>query len=237
MSRKHKKRDRVTGQYSKDAYDVEFDDVNDAALKEIETLEDIDDGWDGGTFSMGAKTGGTTLTGASGTTTFKFKKCYHPGIKPFMELDGVNLAGAQGWELTGWEADLIIDLGNNKIGDGGQPFVKSLGKWIELEKYVIKKADVLKLNWTDQGVPPVGKEFWSALWAKVKDGGYKRVCVCCVGGHGRTGTLLAALLIVIGGYDDLAAVQFIHDNYCDQAVESQEQDKYLMELAKSCKER
>ncbi|MEK0324908.1 MAG: hypothetical protein QQN63_04310 [Nitrosopumilus sp.] len=62
---------------------------------------------------------------------------------------------------------------------------------------------------------------WMA--AELKKG--KSIHVGCVGGHGRTGLVLAALVKYVDGTKD--AITWIRKNYCDSAVESSEQIEFL----------
>lgn len=55
----------------------------------------------------------------------------------------------------------------------------------------------------------------------------KRVHVGCIGGHGRTGLILAALLHLDGEADPIAKAR---DVYCKKAVESAAQVNYLVKL-------
>jgi hypothetical protein len=54
----------------------------------------------------------------------------------------------------------------------------------------------------------------------------KKVHVGCIGGHGRTGTLFAALVKVMLGEED--AIQYVRDGYCKKAVESKAQVDFLV---------
>jgi protein-tyrosine phosphatase len=54
----------------------------------------------------------------------------------------------------------------------------------------------------------------------------KRVHIGCIGGHGRTGTVLSALVAHMTGEKD--AIQYVRKNYCKKAVESETQIKFLM---------
>jgi len=54
----------------------------------------------------------------------------------------------------------------------------------------------------------------------------EKVHVGCVGGHGRTGTLLAALVKVMLG--EKAAIDYVRTNYCKKVVESEAQIAFLM---------
>lgn len=53
----------------------------------------------------------------------------------------------------------------------------------------------------------------------------KKIHLGCIGGHGRTGTVLAALVKVITGEAD--AISYVRKNYCEKAVESTEQVRFL----------
>lgn len=54
----------------------------------------------------------------------------------------------------------------------------------------------------------------------------KKVHVGCIGGHGRTGTFLAALVKHLNG--NLDAIAYVRKNYCEKAVESKSQVQWLM---------
>ena len=55
----------------------------------------------------------------------------------------------------------------------------------------------------------------------------KKVHCGCIGGHGRTGTFLAALLSVVAGEVD--AITYVREHYCKKAVETAEQVKFLQQ--------
>lgn len=50
----------------------------------------------------------------------------------------------------------------------------------------------------------------------------------CIGGHGRTGMFLAALVYHITQRKD--AIEFVRENYCKKVVETQEQVEFLVKL-------
>lgn len=52
-----------------------------------------------------------------------------------------------------------------------------------------------------------------------------KIHIGCIGGHGRTGTVLAALVKHMTGVDD--AITYVRDNYCKKAVETSEQIEFL----------
>ena len=51
--------------------------------------------------------------------------------------------------------------------------------------------------------------------------------VCCAGGHGRTGVILAVLMFLLTNVKDI--IEYIRKNYCEKAIETYSQMLYLME--------
>lgn len=77
------------------------------------------------------------------------------------------------------------------------------------------------------GVPENWAEFLDVLIEELKSG--KHVLVYCMGGHGRTGTLIASLIALLEPetQDPIAAARARH---CDHAVETLAQAKGIFEL-------
>jgi len=76
------------------------------------------------------------------------------------------------------------------------------------------------LDWPDFGVPNDLDAFRRQLanvLSRARQG--ETVEVGCLGGHGRTGTLLACLAIA-AGVDPAEAVGWVRHNYCESAVET-----------------
>jgi protein-tyrosine phosphatase len=135
--------------------------------------------------------------------------------------DGTTLSGASRYELNRYGVDLLIDCGVDVSNNG---FVKGCPAGFEKLKSFGVVPNVLKLDWPDRGAPPVGLDFWREL-RRLFQGGWN-VVACCLGGHGRTGTCLAALLIEDGmsAKDAIGQVRTVH---CVDAVESKAQEMYL----------
>lgn len=70
---------------------------------------------------------------------------------------------------------------------------------------------------------PRFKKMIAWLAGQIKEG--KKVHAGCMGGHGRTGLVLAALAATFGHKD---AIQYVREHYCTKAVESQEQVDFLV---------
>lgn len=181
--------------------------------------------------------------------------CTHYGVVPVFKVllgEGKSLsiyAGAKR-ELVFTGMDLYIDL-------TGSP-KKSLGKFLTfsapgpavegdalesfraLEKNQAAYSYVpptLSLTWPDRGVLDVDVDFWRDLWDSLRDLAAARedletsVVVACEGGHGRTGTFLAALGLVSGALiPHPGLLKTLRASYCQRAVESQVQKDFLEEL-------
>lgn len=165
-----------------------------------------------------------------------YKSCTHEGKEIVYEYNGKKIY-ASSWnglkEYSGdWE--LIIDLaGNVRPSPGASPFIKKisserfnslLGHTIQAETRVIP-SEVLALDWNDMGIPPVTYDFWVELWRMMP----ATTVVACMGGHGRTGTCIAALMIV-SGLDYWTTLETVRKQHCDKAVESLKQEQYLHAL-------
>jgi len=121
--------------------------------------------------------------------------------------------------LTGWplqsEKEHVI------------PF-QELSKWKKKYKTDYKYKEIC-LNWPDMGVVNLPKEFWLDL-IKLFDKKKSKVLMFCIGGHGRTGTAMAVLMVLGLGYTPEKAVAWVRDNYCKQAIETWKQINYVYSM-------
>ena len=85
------------------------------------------------------------------------------------------------------------------------------------------------LDWPDMGVLEIEdlKHVVSYL-ANVIDIGVE---IGCMGGHGRTGTLMALVMVQLG-CDAEEAIQTIRTDYCDKAIETKKQENLIKAFAK-----
>lgn len=88
--------------------------------------------------------------------------------------------------------------------------------------------EAIIVHWPDMGV------IWCWLLASLvrkitADASHKRVEVGCVGGHGRTGTLLAAIIMNVERLGPKAAIKEVRRRYCERAVETALQEQLLAE--------
>jgi hypothetical protein len=82
--------------------------------------------------------------------------------------------------------------------------------------------EVLSLRWPDMGVISFPLSFWQQVLKMMPE----KTCVTCLGGHGRTGTVMVALAIA-GGQSYYDALKAVREAYCYKAVESLSQVQYL----------
>lgn len=159
------------------------------------------------------------------TTTTSYKQCEHDGLTLIYQCkNGAKLYGAGKFGLHKNLHDVIIDLAGNVHQES---FVGGSRKFHVLKKYVrYHQPEILNLDWEDYGLPPVGMRFWRTLLELIEG---KDVTVCCWGGHGRTGTAIASLMVA-DGVPPTDAMRHIWKVYCEKAIETLSQENYLFEL-------
>ena len=84
----------------------------------------------------------------------------------------------------------------------------------------------LSVEWPDGRVPDIRRKEWRRLVEdlKVFNGD---VLIHCIGGHGRTGTLLVILGSLSGALKDVDPVLWVRNKYCVKTVETEAQILYL----------
>jgi hypothetical protein len=87
------------------------------------------------------------------------------------------------------------------------------------------------LDWPDFGVPKRAHEadtLIGEVFCRAKRG--ERVEVGCIGGHGRTGTVLACMA-VLAGVPASQAVKWVREHYCPRAVQEPSQEYWMERFA------
>jgi hypothetical protein len=93
------------------------------------------------------------------------------------------------------------------------------------------KGQFVVYPWPDLGAPRDPRRFARALrWLLGQATEGRRVEIGCAGGHGRTGTTLAGLL-VLQGLSARSAIRRVRRAYCEEAIESREQEAFVRDLA------
>lgn len=118
-------------------------------------------------------------------------------------------------------------------GSCSHPVVKDADVYIGFDmsmprterSYPWKKGQEFLFKITDFQAPENPEEFKKLVfWAKTQLEAGKKIHCGCIGGHGRTGTFLAALVSQFG---ELDAINYVRKNYCQKVVESNAQVKFL----------
>lgn len=182
-----------------------------------------------------SKTGGSmhgsywSGTGSQGASDWcKFK---HEGTSAmaYVELDDktkVHLHGAAKPDLDFGafaQPHLLLNLTGSSVGTKNI-ILKTPQGW-SLDEHALTIDEIL-LDWPDRGVPALRASFWKAIWQGVIDKKITRIIACCLGGHGRTGTTLAALLVA-RGFTAKQAIAFVRKTHCTKAIETESQEDYL----------
>lgn len=142
----------------------------------------------------------------------KFVKCAHS--HPALPVGEYKIYGGSCYDPIVEDADIYVGL------DGGMPFqFKQMPPWHNPPIEFLFRIP-------DMQAPPHHGEFAELItWLAEMLVAGKKIHVGCIGGHGRTGTVFAALVKVMTGNED--ATQFVRDNYCAKAVESNAQIDFL----------
>lgn len=188
------------------------------------------------------KTGGqqSMYSGYTGTSTVV--QCpIHKGHNVVFTLNEgkTQVCGAEKPHIDDEGAALVIDLtgpGFTYSSTPARPFVESKLDWFPVDELnavavPIKEkssAPYVNFDWKDMSVPPVGFEFWMKLAEALPEG---KVIIFCQGGHGRTGTALAALLTVTTTLSSKTIIdEIVRKAHCSKALETQAQCDYIAKL-------
>lgn len=155
--------------------------------------------------------------------------CGHVGDQPLFIIGDRSFGGAGQTTMT---ANYDVNLKCNGLSsDTSRKLIKASKKYAALEKFGVPR-DVVSIDWQDMGTPGIQPQFWKAFIDALPEKCH--VVVNCVGGHGRTGTALACLYLVyaedtVTGWD---AIEFVRNSYCDKAIETDGQERYVLSIAK-----
>ena len=129
-----------------------------------------------------------------------------------------------------WPSDRPADLGlyiDDDAHDGSRQWKRKL-------RGGFRFGHVLRfIDWEDWGLP---RDEQLAV-ATIEDAfraaaSGQEVRVACIGGCGRTGTVLACMAVLAGEPPD-RAVDWVRANYLPEAVETPEQEAFVLQFAKA----
>ena len=98
-----------------------------------------------------------------------------------------------------------------------------LRKWCEIMEYPMN-IPTLYVPIKDYGTPTVEDMDLIISFIKYHTPKEKEVVVSCIGGHGRTGTVLA-VWAGLNGIEN--PIEYVRKHYCECAVETEEQEEFV----------
>lgn len=118
------------------------------------------------------------------------------------------------------DPDFYISLNGATL----RPVVMDLGLGLT---YEAKSPKGISIDWPDFGVPPLPREFWQALAARL-NGERGKLFIGCTAGQGRTGTALA----ILGYFWGLTKtpIAWVREVYSPMAVETEGQVEYVAQI-------
>lgn len=160
-----------------------------------------------------------TATGYSGSYTYT---ACHTGNIEVIKGDGFTISGGGSSHSGGWKhGTWHMVIGPDSVADGPNvPVTLRVAKFFPV---------FLGIPFPDMETPQIPDEFWTLALQDIRDIPDAKVLCTCVGGHGRTGTMLSIFEgLVHPGYATVdEIVQHIRDVYCQKAVESDSQMAYI----------
>lgn len=150
-------------------------------------------------------------TDSAGNEKGNFKRCYetHPALK----IGKFQVYGGSCLNPAKYDADTYVGL------DPSMQLTSRMYPWNGSQ-------DVL-FPITDTRAPKDPEEFKKLIeWIVEKLNMGRLVHVGCIGGHGRTGLVLTALVAELTKEKD--PIKYVREHYCNKAVESQEQIDFLV---------
>lgn len=169
------------------------------------------------------------------TLTHAYDKACHVGPKQAFSHKGINVYAGSHKELQGdldWALRIRISDGWSSVFDTQ---VKLSGGADELfsDKLTMRKVPpTIDIEWPDFEAPDMDNTWWEEVAAGIlKLPAGSNIVVYCLGGHGRTGTALSILAILMEAVPPKEdAVLWLRDKYCQKIVESSAQLTYIEDM-------
>ncbi len=158
------------------------------------------------------------------------KPCWHDGDDVVWKYGETQFIVCDKTGCDPFKADVVLDLNYNvasnrpdrKVIDGAPTKYLALNKLIPIPKKA--PAEIVSFAWPDMGVIPAPLAFWTGLLEMLPHNG--TVMITCHGGHGRSGTALACLMVA-SGHSAKWAIETIRERHCKKAIETKGQEAYI----------
>ena len=122
---------------------------------------------------------------------------------------------------------VVIDLAGNVQPDDG---ISVYGEGLEALANYRPYRTLVDLEIVDYQAPEYGRDLWELLVSELsKLSDPIKVLVMCMGGHGRTGTVLSVIWGLFGGQTG-DPVRYVREHYCHKAVETAQQLDYVEKI-------
>lgn len=157
-----------------------------------------------------------------------------PGIGGYIGMTG--MPGQSTDILSPTQETVDLDSQLARIKEWGATLLLSLVQEFEysaadFHERIPEGMKHIKLPMADRGIP---NKAWEASWKSVgpevhsilREGG--KICIHCVGGHGRTGTIAVRILVELG-MKTLDAIKLVR-SVRPRCIESEQQWKYINTL-------
>lgn len=159
--------------------------------------------------------------------------CTHKDVSKVFEIGACEIWGGRESQVMprADEFEVIISL-LGAVAKKDLPFKLTRGSrrmFSALTAYRQRRNNIVSIDWPDMGIPRLDRQFWEAL-AEDLSGVKGRAAVFCMGGHGRTGSALSALIQVSNyqpALDSGDVIEWVRTHYCGDAVETPSQVDYL----------
>lgn len=154
------------------------------------------------------------------------KPCHTDGTLIFTSK-GTSFYAGKYTGVSKCSYDLIIDLANQVTST-----VAGINTSKRIKKFVDQHgAQLMRISWHDYSVISWSRETFQELLDAIHADKLESVYVCCIGGHGRTGTMMSILAGLSGAVPEgECPVTWLRELYCDRVVESTEQLDYVEKI-------
>lgn len=160
---------------------------------------------------------------------WKSQSCSHDAATRVFKVGKAHIwAGSQDelLERFGWKL-IISAVGYRKFGDAPLSANESAKKLLPEALFDWAPPPCIGIEWPDCGIPAMSAEWWDEL-ARALRGIKGNIGLCCMGGHGRTGTMLAILAVKLGKVKKGSCpVDWVRTRYCKKAAETDSQLDYI----------
>jgi hypothetical protein len=143
---------------------------------------------------------------------------------------GVWVGSRDGVVPSANEFDIAMNLSGRTILQDHSIPIPELEKWANGGN----KFTEIIMDWPDGDAINLPLQFWLDLMTYLQEK-QRKLVVFCIGGHGRTGTALACMLIAGLGWKAKKAIAWVRSTHCQRAIETKRQEDYIFQIGAAMK--